>query len=183
MIHLDNITKKHGVIGVIVATLAATALCQSLWADETAGGYEMSYIANQARGSLVTNGLYQRAIDGLAGGSHDPFAKYLNLCVAQVMAGQHRGARRSCNRAVDISEQAAGSAPASLRDEQQRKLAVALSNRGVLRAIRGQQGAEDDFRRAIESPVQLDVAARNLDRFNGTNEDALAAVDAATATN
>jgi hypothetical protein len=180
MIKIDTIAKKPS---LIVAALAATALCQSLWADETAAGYEMSYIADQARGSLVANGLYQRAIDGLAGGSHDPLAKYLNLCVAQVMAGQHRGARRSCNRAVDLSEQAARTAPANLSHEHQRNLAAALSNRGVLRAIRGQEGAEDDFRRAIESPVQLEVAARNLDRFNGTNEGALAAVDAAPATN
>jgi Tfp pilus assembly protein PilF len=173
MIHLDNSTKRRGLIGVIVANLTAIALCQSLWADEPAADYEMSYIANQAQGSLVAKGRYQRAIDGLAGASDDPLAKYLNLCVAQVMAGQNRNARRSCNRAVDLSEQAARSAPADLREEHYRKLAIALSNRGVLRAIRGQQGAEDDFRQAIQSPVQSNIAARNLARFNGTNEDAL----------
>jgi hypothetical protein len=181
MIHLDTITKRHGRIGVIVAALAAIALCQSLWADETVVGYEMSYVANQAHGNHVAEGRYQRVIDGLAGASHDPFAKYLNLCVAQTMASRYPDARRSCNRAVELSEGAARSAPADLRDEHHANWAMALSNRGVLRAIRGQQGAEDDFRLAIELQVQSDVAARNLARLNGPNEDARTVVDVATA--
>lgn len=181
MIHLDNSTKRRGLIGVIVAALAAIALCQSLWADEPAVGYEMSYVANQAHGNHVAKGRYQRVIDGLAGTAHDPIAKYLNLCVAQTMASRYPDARRSCNRAVELSEEAARSAPADLRDEQHANWAVALSNRGVLRAIRGQQGAEDDFRQAIDLQAQSDVAARNLARLNAPNADARSVVDVATA--
>jgi hypothetical protein len=181
MIHLDNITRKQGFIGVIVAAMTATALCQPLWADETAGGYEMSYIANQAHGNHVAEGRYQRVIDGLAGTSHDPIVKYLNLCVAQTMASRYPDARRSCNRAVELSEGAARSAPDDLRDEHHANWAVALSNRGVLRAIRGQQGAEDDFRQAIELQAQSEVAGRNLARLNAPNADARAVVDVATA--
>lgn len=180
MIHLDKIIKGRYRFGLITAALAALAPCPSLWADQVAVEYEMTYVANQAEGNLVADGRYQRAIDRLAANPDDPVVNSLNLCVAQTLAGRHRDARRSCNRAVDLSEQAARSAPADRRDEHHRTWAIALSNRGVLRAIRGQQGAEDDFRLAIELQAQPEIAARNLARFNGENRGARTVIEVAS---
>ena len=162
----DDYTKRHVMRGAALIASILLYTCPNLWADNPAGGYEMSFVESRAHGDLMAQGRYRLAIYLLAGKVHDPIAAHTNLCVAHTMIGEYVKARRHCNRAVDMSEQAAISTPESQRDQNFQNWVVALSNRGVLRAIRNQEGAEDDFRQAIELRVYSDTAARNLARLN-----------------
>jgi hypothetical protein len=162
--------------GLATALLALTATfgIQSLWAAEPEPGYEMSYVSSQAHGDLMDEGRYRLVIHLLSGGDHDPVARMINRCVARTMIGDFRHARRDCTRAVELSEDAARAALESESDEHARTLAIALSNRGVLRAIRNQEGAGEDFTRAIGLQVHPETATRNLARLNKFGEEQLA---------
>ena len=154
-------------------TLTAILGFQNLWAAEPEPGYEMSFVSNQAHGDLMEDGRYRLVIQLLSSNAHDPIATMTNRCVARTMIGERRHARRDCNRAVELSEEAVRSASESERDGQLKNLAVALSNRGVLRAIRNQNGAEEDFTRAIGLQVYPVTASRNLARLNRGAEERL----------
>ena len=149
-----------------MVALATMFISQTLCAQKSADNYEMSFVANKAHGDLLEKGRYGMAIQLLSGKTGNPLATSINLCVAEVMAGKFRDARRDCTRAVKLGERAANTAMESNRDELYKNWVVALSNRGVLRAIRNQSGAEEDFRHAIELRIYADTASRNMARFN-----------------
>jgi Flp pilus assembly protein TadD len=148
---------------------------QPAWADDHAANFEMSFVASQAHGDLIAEGRYRLAIHLLGGNGHNPVAAMTNLCVAHTMIGQYVDARRACNRAVELSAEAALTAPESAHDEPFKNWVVALSNRGVLRAIRHQAGAEEDFRQAVALDHYSDTAARNLARYRDEDFERMAA--------
>lgn len=157
-----NTSYRTRTSGALIGLLAGL-LCQSLWAQGPDADYELSYFANAAHGELIADGRYRLAIHFLSGGGHDPIAKMTNRCVARTLLGEFQKARRDCNRAVELSEQAATEAAEKDEQELYRRWASALSNRGVLRAIREQRGAEEDFLQASE--IRSATATRNLARF------------------
>jgi hypothetical protein len=175
MNRLGHCTKYHILTGAAVIAFTLLFMCPNLWAANPGGGYEMSFVKTQAHGDLMTQGRYRLVIYLLAGKAHGEIAAHTNLCVARTMIGEYPKARRNCNRAVELTEQAAKAAPASQRDEYVKNRVVALSNRGVLRAIRNQQGAEEDFRQAMELRVYSDTATRNFARLNNQKHRELAA--------
>ena len=158
-----------------IFALIACFTCSVAWAENAIEGYELSFVSSQAHGDLIDNGRYRLAIHLLDSNTSEPLAAATNLCVAHTLIGSFRDARRHCNRAVELSEEAAKAAPENEREENYKNWVVALSNRGVLRAIRDQEGAEEDFRQATELRVYSDTAARNLARFSGTEHPEIAA--------
>lgn len=128
-----------------------------------AGPYGMSVILDRAHGDLVQRGDYLDAIQRITHGSRQlPFAANNNLCVAQTKLNDFGQAELSCDIAVQLAEFAAehGHRPDL---DYVTELAVALSNRGVLRAMTGDlAGAEDDFRKAAGLNPETDTPAQNL---------------------
>ncbi len=153
-------------LGLLAGALAvALPLAQSLPADEAAANhaYEMSVVIDRAYGELVSRGRYERAILRIAGhSSRFPFASATNLCVAHTMVGQYRHATRHCDKALEIAAEIAGAGLRKDRDATT-EWALAFSNRGVLRARTGDaDGAELDFRAAIELRGESQVPMHNL---------------------
>jgi hypothetical protein len=175
-----NTQRKIASYGVRTAAILLLMIAvpgfTNLWAAETQSGYEMSFVSNMAHGDLLEEGRYGLVVYLLSSKAHNPIATMINRCVARTMAGEYVRARRDCNRAVELTEQAVLTAPENERQEHYKRLVVALSNRGVLRAIREQNGSEDDFVRAIALEVYSETAARNLARLHGEDVAELAAI-------
>lgn len=128
-----------------------------------AGSFEMSVILDRAHGDLVQQGDYQNAIAQIAHGDQRmPFAASNNLCVAQTKLDDFAEAALSCDIAVQLAGFAAENGHRTDVDYVT-ELAIALSNRGVLRAHTGDAaGAEEDFRKAVELEPNTDTPAQNL---------------------
>lgn len=142
--------------------IAGNVLAVDAQADDsaqalTAAGYQMAAVSNRARGSVVLGGNYDQAIDDLGGQSRRHFASSTNLCVAYTMTGDLEKADAECGAALKLSERA------SVR----RDIAVALSNLGVIKAVRGDViGAQQDFSKALSIHGELRQASDNLQRLS-----------------
>ena len=151
----------------VLAVLAAVSTAQGALAEP----YEMSVILDRAHGDLVRQGDYDSAIVQIAQGDHRlPFASNTNLCVAQTKTDDFKQAALSCDMAVQLAEFAAENGHRKDIDYTT-EWAIALSNRGVLRAMTGDEaGAERDFRAAVALDSRSDIPDQNL--FHLLNGDA-----------
>ena len=150
--------KRNGLFSILLS-LAAALTAQAANAES----FEMSVVIDRAHGELVRQGDYDDAIRSITHGDHRlPFASSNNLCVAQTMSGLFQQANASCDSAVTLAEQAAQRG--RRRDiDYVTELAIALSNRGVLRARTGDSdGAEEDFSRAVSLNAATDTPERNF---------------------
>ena len=125
--------------------------------------FEMSVILDRAHGDLVREGDYESAILQISHGDHRmPFAASNNLCVAQTKLDDFEQAALSCDIAVQLAEFAAENGRRDDVDYTTER-AVAMSNRGVLRAYTGDlAGAEQDFRKAVELEPNTETPVQNL---------------------
>ena len=158
---------KQGQLGTALGTLAlAATLLTPAWAEDApTTPFTMTVFSDQAYGKKVVSGKYGQVIKKITAGGHrarDKFASNNNLCVAYAK-----------NRDIDKAVVACDAAIAQIRKREHRiskiprsaealvyrsNLAVALSNRGVLRAVSGDiELAEADFRAAIN--LQTDQAS------------------------
>lgn len=125
-------------------------------------GYQMAAITDQAYGDHVLAGDYGTAIARLSGRSRR-FEARTNLCVAYALSGELEAADRACADALAISERRARDGQASQQRAEHRDLAIALSNHGVVRAMRGDLlGALANFARAVDVQDELAQARNNL---------------------
>jgi len=165
----------------LLVAVAAGLLSVSALAKEPR--YTMTVIKDESQGRRVLEGDYDAAIDRITAarhGSRDPFSSQTNLCVAYTKAGYLDKADEACNAAVAIVRERRQSQPrtsstftyidAGIRAD----LAVALSNRGVLNAARGDTDkALADFRASLELDAGLSAPAINIARLDtngrGTN--------------
>jgi tetratricopeptide (TPR) repeat protein len=130
----------------------------------TAAGYQLAAITDQAYGARILAGDYSTAIAQLSGRSRR-FETSTNLCVAYALSGRFDEAERACDDALKRSERSANDRQALHRRADHRDLAIALSNRGVVRAMRGDLlGALTSFARAVEVQDGFAQARNNLDR-------------------
>lgn len=132
-------------------------------ADDTRAAYVMSVIADQAHGERMLSGDYLQAIDFInsPGEKRHGFAASNNLCVAYTKTHELEKAGQACANALRLSRKVAGAwhYPYGVRGDH----ALALSNRGVIRAITGDaEGARSDFEQAIKLNDDLTAAAGNL---------------------
>ncbi len=139
-------------ITTVPANAGETAITQS------ASGYQMAAVIDRARGGAVMAGDYSEAIAKLGDSSRMGFESSTNLCVAYTMTGELDNANRACTAALALSE----------RSNIRRDIAVALSNLGVVKAVKGDlSGARRDFTRALELKSDLRQAGENLERLRG----------------
>lgn len=154
-----------GAIGSLVLTFASTLPAPAV-AGETGPSYEILVVINRASGDLVAKGKYQRAIDLIAAKPNAyHFATETNLCVAYSMLEEFDEAASHCDDAIQLAEKAANSVRngRKRREEATNKWAHAYSNRGVLRAMRGDtNGATADFQSALALRADMRAPAHNL---------------------
>ncbi len=169
-------TPKHAiaVASALLAIVTAPATATSAEIDETP--YVMAVVSNDAHGRRVTSGRYEQAIQRITHGGQRTRAKFAdqnNLCVAYAKTVEMEKAVAACDSAVEQVRKRAKRAMRSTDPFGARKqafkndLSMALSNRGVLRAVVGQTDlARQDFVAAIELQSRVSyVAEKNLDRL------------------
>lgn len=166
--------KRRHTITILLA-LTAVFTFQVAWAEQVSSEYQMSVVLDRAYGDVVSTGNYERAILKInTHRSRFPFATATNLCVAHTMVGQYKNAELYCDRALEEAEKAADKGRRKSRDYTA-EWAMAYSNRGVLRARRGDhEGASDDFRLAIEKQSASELPIHNMAILSKETSDVIA---------
>lgn len=155
-------------VGGCVASLLIVLAGPLVHAAEKMPAYVMTVIADKAQGEQVVSGEYREAIAAITSPHKrhkDAFAVSNNLCVAYTKSNDLAKANQSCAEALRMSKYKIGQwyEVARMRNDQ----ALALSNRGVIRAISGDEdGARKDFEQAIKLGKHLGAPAENLARLN-----------------
>jgi len=145
-------------------------------AEEQAPKFTMTVISDGSGSGKVLKGYYASAVDRITAAKKarpSNFASLTNLCVAYTKLGELDRADETCEAAVQlVVERRDGRSRAAKRDDaitaaDKADLAVALSNRGVLRAARGDwDRAFDDFQASLELDAGLSAAGINLARLD-----------------
>ncbi|NNF18026.1 MAG: hypothetical protein HKN70_14875 [Gammaproteobacteria bacterium] len=169
-------TRKLPAALAIVATLA----CQVALATEPApAAYRMAAISDQAHGDELIRGDYERVIEELESASVHRSAKFWvrnNLCVAYTLVKDVEKAMRACEEAVVLSRKVARSRDTLTEQNRLRDIAVALSNRGVIRALTADMvSAKNDFETAIQLRVRLKEPVVNLAKLEMKKSETVAA--------
>lgn len=135
--------------------------------------YTMTVIRDVAQGTSVVKGDYEKAVARITGRrvALNPFAGFTNLCVAYAKIGKIDEADDACDTALAIVrdpnwEHRSGVMTGYGERTRRKYLALALSNRGVLHAIRGDESAaEQSFDEAIKLDQRNTAPRVNLARL------------------
>lgn len=184
----QNVNTRSTARSTIAAAFASVFLlcsASALHAEEQKLYYTLTAIEDVSYGEDVVAGDYDTAIEGILSSAklhRSRFEAQTNLCVAYTRSGDFEKADASCNAALAaLKKRSRPSAAPGIdtfqsRRVRERYLALALSNRGVLRVITGNPDlARSDFEQAAALKFGLDVADVNLARLAQGN-----AADAAT---
>jgi hypothetical protein len=163
---------------LFLMTLGAAFACQACWAQGLPSNFQMSVVLDRAHGDVVARGQYNRAILRISPHStRFPYASATNLCVAHTMVGQFKNAEYYCDKALEEAEKAADKGREKSRDYTA-EWALAYSNRGVLRARRGDnEGASEDFRMAIEKQSASELPIHNMALLSQSISDVIAQLE------
>ncbi len=125
--------------------------------------FAMTVIRDAAHGAKIVAGNYGGAIERLADGRYRSSEKFFaanNLCVAYTMTSRFDAAKESCSTAVEMMQRDRLTDASTIAA---RYYAIALSNRGVLRAMNGEgEMAREDFEAASKLRAGMAVPTRNL---------------------
>ena len=157
-----------------VALLFTALSCVSATASADEPVFTMTTIIDSAHGAEIAAGKYQQAIEKIAviDNDVDAFFNNTNLCVAYTKTGSLDDALFACSAAVEqadgISFYRLGYLSRSFKERRRSEyLAMALSNRGVLRAAMGDvELARQDFVEALSVRARSSVAKTNLVRLD-----------------
>ncbi|MEJ2127602.1 MAG: hypothetical protein P8X81_02015 [Woeseiaceae bacterium] len=159
--------------------LSIALACAPAWSDSNNVKYTMTVLRDTAYGSKIMEQKYEQAIDKIKQrpGRYDAFSKGTNLCVAYTKSGELDLAEEACEAAVAAArtaklKQSRSAFSDPVNETRVRNLAVALSNRGVLRAVNGQsEEARDDFNAALALDTRLSAPKVNLARLGNGETD------------
>lgn len=167
-------------IGSVLLTLTAVHPQRVMASEEPHTAFELVAIGNQAFGSLIVNGEYQTALGRIAGRSRlYPFAAATNQCVALTMLGRLEEAAAFCDKAIEIAARAGLPGPRHWKGRSvvASQGALAYSNRGVMRVLRGDvAGATEDFRVAIDLKNDMQTPVHNFTLAESKEREDLASV-------
>ncbi len=159
----------------VLAASAAILLSVNAHAVKPAPVYTMTVFEDERFGGEVQAGNYADAIEKLTPVTErrkNDFAAATNLCVAFTKSGDLENAVDVCNRAVAVARKGArrtstSSAGIFAVTTSRTRLALALSNRGVLRAALGDaELARRDFEEAVKLRAALSAPKINLARLD-----------------
>lgn len=167
---------KHVTTLIVTTLLTTTAVfpLQGRADEERQTQYEMVAVGNQSYGGLVLNGEYQVAVKRITGSrNYAPYATATNLCVAHTLLGNYDHAEPRCDEAIELADKRPQPAPKGWKGINQlaTQRAVAYSNRGVIRILRGNvSAATEDLLTAIERKAKANLLAptRNFAKANIT---------------
>lgn len=178
---ISNKTRTAGrtlksMVGRVVLATALGVLMSTAIAGEKAPKFTMTVISNESGSSKVLKGDYASAVERITSGkktSRTGFASLTNLCVAYTKLGEIERAGEACEAAVQLVRKRRGERAHSGRLDDatatadRSDLAIALSNRGVLFAARGEwDRAFDDFEASHDLDVSLRAPSTNLARLD-----------------
>ncbi len=154
--------KPHYSPALLLVALFAT-LSYPAYSNEL-NGYMMSIQVNAPGIEHLRAGHYRKAIAASRSVRDEPgwrTAAYNNMCVAHTILKDYQRADYACAKTVNILRAAKARQRGSLRSDTT-SLAMAYSNRGVLRALTGDlQGAEQDFTKARKYATREDQYEHN----------------------
>ena len=143
-------TLKQPSFRAIVAGLLVTLCSAGLQAGEA---YSLVVYNDSDQGKRLIRGEYEAVLDGIGKTPFSRFERSNNLCGSRVLAKDFQLAEEACDAAVAATANQYGRA-------------MALSNRGVLHALKGErQLARADFEMAIDLSDDIAAAASNLERL------------------
>jgi tetratricopeptide (TPR) repeat protein len=147
------------VLGILAGLFGA-----AVQADEQPSNYVMNVIDNKAQGEQVISGEYEQAIENIIAQARERrnrFAESNNLCVAYAKTNELQKAVQACDEAVQKTRMPGAVGYYDYRRKEDHS--VALSNRGVVRAVSGDiEGARQDFVLALQMNSRLEAPAANL---------------------
>jgi len=161
-------------LAVVCPTVALAFGAATASAETEALTYRLSAIQDAAYGRMILADDYESAIDRLEDRSRRGISGFFaatNLCVAYIKTGDLDNAETSCATAVEeitalADARSPGYGEASDSMSVRRFIAMALSNRGVARALNGRyELAAEDFEKAIGVKSRLAEPAINLARL------------------
>lgn len=176
-----NDQKLFDRVGTIAKTMCALSLavaCTPAWSDTGKPNYEMAFFTDSAQGSTILRGRYDQAIEKIntkVDAGRDLHVK-TNLCVAYTKSGNIGAAEVACEEAVVAAKtfrkvrrsELSYETPAQARA---RYMAIALSNRGVLNAVKGDlKAARADFDAALAQQARVSSVRTNIEKLE-TAED------------
>jgi len=171
-------SKKAGAL-----LLGALCAAQVASAHDVDSAFQMTVIKDAAYGGRVVSGHYDVAIEKITDGKIRPSQRFFastNLCVAYTKSGDLDNARVACNEAVQFAPAETALIQDYMADINRRYQALALSNRGVLRALSGDESlALQDFEMAISLKGGLSAPERNLTHLRNRDAEASTALQAA----
>lgn len=92
-----------------------------------------------------------------------------NLCVSYTITGMQDEAEAACGKAIKLASSSSSSVWTSIGETRARR-ALAYSNRGVMRAVTGdQEGAREDLSKAQRIDAERPAYAQNLARLEADN--------------
>ena len=165
---LQTTKKVRGSIAALPGTLLTISLLAAspVGAHDRQDVFEMTVIRDAAFGSKVVSGKHDEAIErinALKVREPERFFVNTNLCVAYTMTREFDAAATACDDALADLADPSATLPASRERIVRRYRAMALSNRGVLRAVTGDdRSARQDFNAAVALEAGVSAPVRNL---------------------
>lgn len=144
----------------------AAVLAGVTFSAAASAGYHVTAFGNTPGFDQIMAEDYASANTVLAAPAYLPsqYARLANLCVAQLKSKEVDAALGSCNRALSTAPAELRSSLVSLNHKRAAVMTHLYSNRGVVRAIKGDTyGARSDFERAVALDSENDNARRNLE--------------------
>lgn len=169
--------KSHHRIGSLAKALCALSLaaaCAPAWSGDEEPNYEMAVFLDAAQGPKILTGNYAQAIEKIRSKDHagDTLRVKTNLCVAFTKSGDIEAAEQACDEAVAEAKsfrkvRRSTYYVQTAADVRARYLAIALSNRGVLKAVKGDfEAAREDFDAAMAQRAWgISTARANLEKL------------------
>ena len=150
------------------------AMAVSTAIADDAPKFTMAVFEDVSPGADIIAGHYDKAIDAMSAGvsKNDAILTESNLCVAYAKSGAIERAERACDAAIAAIKAKKSFYRYRLEDEsaghaRKRYLAIALSNRSVINAVKGDYAAaRKDLDMAQELDTQLAVVKINLERLD-----------------
>ncbi len=172
--HMDRV----GTVAKVVCALSLAVACTPAWSDTGKPNYEMAFFSDAAQGAKILSGNYDQAIDKINTKSNAGHALHVktNLCVAYTKSGDIEAAEVACEEAVIAAKtfrkirrsDLAVETPAQTRA---RFVAIALSNRGVLHAVKGDlDAARADFDAALAQQARVSSVRANIEKLETAEE-------------
>ena len=159
-----RIEKRTAALALSIA--AGWLLCSAALAGEAEGKIVLSGYADSAGGERLLAKDYSAVVAALGSHgvefAHDPVSASTNLCIAYIMTGEWPKADSECDAAIRLARLDAQSGTLYGRMQHDQQVALAYSNRAVLRSLEAHpQDAARDLARALALAPSSELVMRN----------------------